>query len=173
MLPLLVFFVLYRFYGMTYAAGGLALATLVILCYNRFVMKRELDKFTMFSAFLAVFMGFITFVTDNHTFIKMKPTIFYSLCAALIIGGLFFDKVFIKSVFGAVLELNSKQWRSFSIHWIGFFTISAVVNEIIWRFYTEASWINFKVIFMPIIMILFIAVQVFRYRRHIVVQKTK
>ncbi|CAK6537683.1 MAG: hypothetical protein IRD7MM_04150 [Candidatus Midichloria mitochondrii] len=172
-IPLAVFFILYKLYGVIYATAGIVVTTLLATIINFLITKRKPNNFALFSTALMVLMGSLTVFTSNSAFIKVKPTILYSLCGLTITGGLLMGKVFIKSLFSAFLFLNDRQWRIFSIQWIAFFLVAAISNEIIWRFFSEETWVNFKVSFMPLFTLLFMFLQIFLYRKHLVIQNDR
>ncbi|CAG7590730.1 MAG: inner membrane-spanning protein YciB [Candidatus Midichloria sp.] len=171
--PLVVFFVLYKFYGVIHATSGIVVTTLLATVINFLITKQRPNNFVLASTALMILMGSLTVFTSNSAFIKVKPTILYSLCGLTITGGLLMRKVFIKSLFSAFLFLNDRQWRVFSIQWVAFFLVAAISNEIIWRFFSEETWVNFKVIFMPLFTLLFMFLQILLYRKHLVIQNDK
>ena len=46
---------------------------------------------------------------------------------------------------GSAINLTEKGWFELSKKWIMFFIFLATLNEIIWRFFSENTWVNFKV----------------------------
>ena len=50
--------------------------------------------------------------------------------------------------------------------WIGFFLAMAVLNEIVWRNFSEATWASFKVFGILPITIIFAMLQVGLIQRH-------
>ena len=169
-IPLVVFFVLYKLYGIIYATGGIVIATLLVLVINFAVTGRKPSGFILFSSALIVIMGAFTVFTEDSVFIKIKPTIFYSLCALIVSAGLVMKKAFIKSLLSSVLLLDEKKWRNLSLQWVIFFLLAAVLNEVVRRCFSEEVWIDFKVIFMPLITLFFTFAQIFVYRKYLVIQ---
>jgi intracellular septation protein len=84
-------------------------------------------------------------VLHDETFIKMKPTIVYSLFAAVLGGGLLFGRSFIAIMFDQMFNLTAAGWRLLTMRWALFFLAMAVLNEIIWRTQTTDFWVAFKV----------------------------
>jgi len=165
--PLLVFFVTYMVLRKGGgAAGGHALdpglmwatilfmgATFVSLAIS-YLLERKIHLLPVISAGIVLVFGGLTLVFNDDRFIKMKPTIIYSLFAAVLLGGLAAKKVFIKHVFGTVFELDERGWRALTLRWGLFFLALAALNEVLWRTLSTDQWVTFKVWgFMAIILV--------------------
>ena len=74
----------------------------------------------------------------------MKPTIVYTLFAAVLGGGLLFGRSFIAIMFDQMFNLTSEGWRLLTIRWMWFFAGMAVLNEIVWRTQSTDFWVSFK-----------------------------
>ena len=55
--------------------------------------------------------GALTLILHDETFIKMKPTIVYTLFAAILGGGLLFGRSFIAIMFDQMFNLTPHGWR--------------------------------------------------------------
>ena len=62
----------------------------------------------LFTAVLVVIFGGLTLYLRNDVFIKMKPTVLYAFFGAVLLGGLVFNRLFIKYVFAQAFELNER-----------------------------------------------------------------
>ena len=51
----------------------------------------------------------------------------------------------LKLLFGEAFNLTEEGWRKLSCAGSLFFVVLAVLNEIVWRNFSEATWVNFKV----------------------------
>ena len=87
----------------------------------------------LFTAILVMVFGGLTLYLKNDVFIKMKPTVLYGFFGAVLLGGLFFNRLFIKYVFAQAFELNEQGWRKLTVRWGLFFLVLAVINETVWR----------------------------------------
>ena len=88
--------------------------------------------------------GTLTLVLHDETFIKMKPTIIYTLFAAILGGGLLFGRSFIAIMFDQMFNLTPQGWRMLTMRWALFFFAMAILNEIIWRTQSTDFWVAFK-----------------------------
>jgi intracellular septation protein len=64
---------------------------------------------------------------------------------ALLLGGLYNGKLFIKYVVGEAVNLPNAAWRVLTLRWGVFFLVVAALNELIWRNVSTDTWVNFKV----------------------------
>jgi intracellular septation protein len=92
-----------------------------------------------------IIFGGLTLYLRNDVFIKMKPTVLYTIFGATLLGGLAFNRLFIKYVFTEAFDLTEKGWRGLTWRWGVFFLILAVLNEAVWRNTSTATWVSFKV----------------------------
>ena len=65
--------------------------------------------------------------------------------APRLLGGLCFNRLFIKYVFAEAFDLTEKGWRRLTWRWGIFFLSLAVLNEAVWRNTSTATWVSFKV----------------------------
>lgn len=148
--PLVVFFVVNGRLGILTATAVFMAATGIALAIS-YAISRTLPVMPMVSgAFVLVFGGLTLYLADE-TFIKLKPTIVNSLFAAILAGGLYFGKLFIKIVLESAVQLTDRGWLILTRCWIGFFIFLALVNEVVWRNFSTDAWVSFKVFgIMPI-----------------------
>jgi intracellular septation protein len=140
-----------------YATAALMIATLVSLAASRLLLKRIPVMPLVTGAFVMVF-GALTIYMQDSTFIKIKPTILNLLFAAILAGGLLFRKPLLKFVLGEVLHMQEEGWRLLSLRWIGFFVFLAIMNEIVWRNFSERAWAGYKSFgVMPLTMLFMMA----------------
>ena len=99
----------------------------------------------MVTAVLVVVFGGLTFWLDDPRFIKIKPTIINLLFAGVLFGGLMMRRPLLKLLLGEAFNLTEEGWRKLSMRWALFFLVLAALNEVVWRNFSEAAWVNFKV----------------------------
>lgn len=155
--PLLVFFLAFGYLGIYVATAAFMVAVLAALAVG-YMRERKLSPMPLFTAVLVVVFGGLTLYFKNETFIKMKPTVLYAFAGVFLLGGLAFNRVYIKYVFAQAFELSEEGWRKLTWRW-GFFALGlALLNEIIWRNFTTAIWVDFKVwAIMPLIFLFALA----------------
>ena len=148
--PLLVFF-LVNFLApvpsaiKVFVATGAFMAAMVAALVFAAVRYRYVSPLLLFSGVMVVVLGGLTIWLHNETFIKVKPTIYYALVAALLGFGLATGRPFLKLVLGSAYPgLDEEGWRKLTRNWAIFFAVMAVVNEAVWRNSTTDFWIAFK-----------------------------
>ncbi|MBC6403251.1 MAG: septation protein IspZ [Hyphomonadaceae bacterium] len=170
--PLLLFFGAFLYFkrenpdqAMVWAAGVLGVAA-ILATGVAWLKHRYLSGILILSTCLVVFFAALTFFTGNKTFLFMKPTIVNLFFASAVFGGVFLGKNIIKVIMGGAFEMSTDKWNVMAIRWGCFFVALAVVNEIVWRNFSEQFWVNFKVFgFLPLTF-LFTLSQVPFIRKH-------
>jgi intracellular septation protein len=109
------------------------------------VMTRKIAKVPLFSAIFVGIFGGLTIWMHDDTFIKVKVTLINVFFGALLLGGLYYGKLFIRYVVGEAVNLPTAAWRVLTLRWGIFFLAVAVLNELIWRNVSTDTWVNFKV----------------------------
>jgi intracellular septation protein len=144
LVPLLIFFAGNAIAGIYWGTGAF-MAAMVIAITIGIVVERKLSPMPLITLVLVLVFGGLTIWLSNDVFIKIKPTILYTMFAAILLGGLAFGRLFIKTVLGQTLRLNDAAWRTLTWRWSAFFLVLAVLNEIVWRNVTTNTWVAFKV----------------------------
>ncbi len=158
--PLLAFF-----FG--YKTGGILEATLYMLVASvigisiTYICERKINTVNLISTALLLTSASLTLFSGNAIFIKMKPTVLYSLFAFIFFVTNFKWKPAVKYVLGGAIKLKEeKNWHSLNLRFMWFFLIMAVTNELVWRNFDENIWVSFKVFGAIPITLLFIMLQI-------------
>ncbi len=142
-----------------YATVALMIATAVSLIASRILLKR-LPVMPLVTGALVLIFGSLTIYLRDPTFIKIKPTILYLLFAAALAGGLLSGKLLLKILLGEAFQIRDEGWRLLTQRWIGFFVALAILNEVVWRNFTESTWVVFKSFGVAPLMMVFMAAQI-------------
>ena len=163
--PLLAFFITYAKAGIYWATGVLMVATIIALIASRVLLGR-FSVAPAVTAVLVVIFGGLTFLLDDPSFIKMKPTIINLLFAGILGFGIFTGRPLLKMFMGEALQLTDQGWQKMTVRWAIFFIAMAVLNEIVWRNFSEAAWVNFKVFGILPLTLVFAMAQIGLIKRH-------
>jgi intracellular septation protein len=163
--PLIAFFIAYGRAGIFWATGVLMLATIAALVASWRLLGR-VTAVPMLTAILVVVFGGLTFYLDDPSFIKLKPTIINLLFAGVLVVGLATGRPLLKILLGEAFQLTEAGWRKLTVRWAWFFFGLAVLNEIVWRNFSEGAWVNFKVFGIVPLTILFAMAQIPLIKRH-------
>ena len=142
--PLLIFFFANSQYGIMFATGAFMVATTISLAIT-YTVEQRLAPMPLVTGVLVMVFGGLTLYLDDELFIKLKPTIVNMIFATVLIAGLSFGRLFIKLLFGEVIQLPDHAWRTLTIRWAAFFIFLAVLNEVVWRMFSTDFWVAFKV----------------------------
>ncbi len=143
--PLVVFF------GVNYLTGDIIQATIAFmvaitaaLLFSK-LKYRHISPLLWFSGFMVLVLGSITVWLNDETFIKIKPTIYYTIVAALLLFGMKTGRNLLKLVLGTAYPgLSEEGWRVLTRNWALFFLAMAAINEFVWRTTSTDFWIGFK-----------------------------
>lgn len=163
--PLIVFFLTYAKTNIYWATGVLMAATVASLIASR-VLFGHVSPMPIVTAVVVCIFGGLTFWLNDPSFIKMKPTIVNLLFAAVLGAGLATGRPFLKILFGEAFRLTEAGWRQLTLRWVSFFIAVAILNEIVWRNFSEAAWVNFKVFGILPLTMAFAVAQVGLLKRH-------
>ena len=179
--PLITFFLAYYYYpnssnltGEDLSVEKIIFATkvfvpiLLIASILSYLILRTISKMSIITALLVIFFGGLTIWLRDPTFIKMKPTIIYLSFAIILIIGLMRGRSLLQSLMGSTLALEERGWVVLTKRIIIFFISLAVLNELVWRYFGQDQWVNFKTFGMPILSLLFFAFQYRLFQKYLV-----
>lgn len=145
-------------------------ATAVSLIVSKIVFKR-LPIMPFVSGVVVLVFGGLGIYLQDETFIKMKPTIVNTLFGVVLLGGLAFGTSLLGYVFNAAFQLDAEGWKKLTLRWGVFFLFLAVLNEVVWRNFSDDAWVSFKVWGTMPITILFTLAQMPLIMKHTVEDK--
>ena len=179
--PLVTFFLAYYYFpnsnnliGEELSVEKIIFATkvfvpiLLFASFLSYVILRTISKMSLITALLVIFFGALTIWFRDPTFIKMKPTIIYLSFASILIIGLMRNKSLLQSLMGSTLALEERGWIILTKRIIIFFISLAFLNELVWRYFGQDQWVNFKTFGMPILSLLFFALQYRLFQKHLI-----
>ncbi|ATO58034.1 septation protein A [Bartonella sp. 1-1C] len=128
-----------------FPATALFMIAITLALSLSWFLTRVIPIIPLISGIFILVFGFLTLWLHDDTFIKMKPTIINGLFSFILFGGLFFKKPLLRYVFDSGLKIDESGWNKLTYNWAYFFIFLAVLNEIIWRNFSDNFWTNFKV----------------------------
>lgn len=163
--PVAVFFLINTRAGIYWGTGAFMVATLAALIVSRVAFGR-VPIMPLVSGFFVLVFGGLTLWLHDATFIKIKPTIVNLIFASALLGGLMFGVSLIKYVFESAMQLTDAGWRVLTLRWGCFFVVLAILNEIVWRNFSESFWLSFKVWGVMPLTLVFAVAQIGVISRH-------
>jgi intracellular septation protein len=152
--PVIVFFVVYRFYGI-YAATAAIIVTMAVQIAYQWLRYRKVNRMFLVSGILVAVFGGITLVLRNPIFVQWKPTVVNWLFAAVFLGSQFVgQKTLIERIMGHAVELPGSLWRQLNLMWVvAFFALGAANLYVVYHF-SEKTWVDFKLFGMTGLLLL-------------------
>ena len=142
-MPLAGFFVGFELYGL-FAAAMISLVLGVMVMGMNWIKTGRLARFALFSLIMSAGLTFAALYFNAAIFIKIQPTIFNGLFAAVLLGGLLVRRAVMREFFSTQFQLTLPTWFLLSRRWGLFFLCLAVANELVWRNASDAEWVAFK-----------------------------
>jgi intracellular septation protein len=163
--PLLVFFVANAHWNVFVGTAAFMAAVVVALVVS-YSLTRSVPMMAVLSTVVVIVFGGLTLILHDAMFIKLKPTIIYTLFGSILLAGLAVGRPLLTVVFHEVFELTPEGWRKLTIRWALFFLAMAVLNEIVWRTQSTDFWVTFKAFGVLPLTALFAALQYPLVTRH-------
>lgn len=176
--PVIAFFLAFgRLKEMTVTIGGTAyggfiLATaifvpLLVLCtLILWGLTGRLSPMQIATLVLVVVFGGLSVWFNDERFFKMKPTIIYAIFAGILGFGLMRGKSYLALVMEGAMPLTAEGWMILTRRLMVFFAGLAVANEVIWRSFSDQTWVNFKTFGLPAALFAFFMAQSGLLKRH-------
>ncbi|WP_394754486.1 septation protein A [Crenothrix sp.] len=163
--PVLLFFAAYKFYDIYVATMVMIVATMIQVAID-LVLRRKVETMRWITLALVVVMGGATIYLHDEQYLKWKLSIIEWLFGLAFLGSQFIgEKPFVERMMSGSLTLPPVIWKRLNLLWAAFFTAVGFINLYVMHHYSTDDWVNFKTFGVPILMLVFIALQmVFLYK---------
>ncbi len=126
----------------------------------------RLAMMQVLTLFLIVVFGGLTVWFNDGDFIKMKPTMIYLIFGGLLGIGLLRGRSYLALVLDEVMPLTHEGWMALTRRLTAFFFVLAGLNELIWRNFSEETWVYFKTFGLTVAVFVFFLSQSGLLARH-------
>ncbi len=126
-LPIILFFFVYKSYGLNIAIIAMTLATVLQILYTRW-QTGTYEKMQVVTLGLLILFGGLTIYINDPAFIMWKVTVLYVVFAGVLLASLIFKKPLLERLMGSKLELPRKVWNNITILWGTGFMVIAGIN---------------------------------------------
>ncbi|SMX43329.1 inner membrane-spanning protein YciB [Actibacterium lipolyticum] len=181
--PIVAFFVAYvKLKGQTFTIGGtdydgfilVTAGFIPLILLSTFLMWKlsgHISKMQIVTAVLVVVFGGLTVWLNDDRFIKMKPTMIYTLFAGILGFGLLRGESYLKYVMEGMMPLQHEGWLILTRRLMFFFALLAILNEVIWRTMSTDAWVNFKTFGLTVAIFVFFMTQNGLFQKYAIEEK--
>lgn len=184
--PIAVFFLAYRMAPVPEGLGTaerqleqilfstmVFIPTILISLAVSWFLTRKLPRMAVITAVVVVIFGGLTLILRDDTFVKMKPTILYTLFAGILGFGLLRGQSYLRYLMEELIPLQDEGWMKFTVRFVIFYLLLAILNEIVWRVWGTDVWVNFRTFILPAANFAFIMAQVPLFQRYAIPEAEK
>lgn len=125
-------------------ATGVFMAAVAAAIGWTLMKGRKLPPMLIITGTVVMVFGGLTLFLQDKTFAFIKPTIINLLFAGTILGSLAIGRNIWKTAFEHAFSMPDHAWKIFALRWAGFYVVLAILNEVIWRNFSEQFWANSK-----------------------------
>ncbi len=125
-------------------ATGVFMAAVAAAIGWTLMKGRKLPPMLIITGTVVMVFGGLTLFLQDKTFAFIKPTIINLLFATTILGSLAIGRNIWKTAFEHAFTMPDHAWKIFALRWAAFYVVLAIVNEVIWRNFSEQVWANSK-----------------------------
>lgn len=174
-LPLLIFFTVFKFYDIYIATVATIIASFIQVGVF-WLRHRRFEAMHVTTLVVILIFGGLTIALQDEVFIKWKPSIVNWVFTIAIFGYMLFaKKSALEYVMGGKISLPPPLWRKLNIAWAVFFFLIGALNLYVAFFYNldadaeirTHTWVNFKVFGMTGLTLVFVVLQVPFLAKHI------
>lgn len=171
-LPILLFFLAYKWKGIFVATTVIIIATLIQVGIQ-WIRTRTVKPMHLITAVLVLVFGGITLLLGDEEWIKWKVTVVNWLLAAILLASAFIGtrKTAIERLLGTEMELPAIVWHRLNAIWIGYFVIFGAANLYVMYNFNTDTWVDFKLYGWLGFTFIFVVVQVVYLARHLTVEE--
>lgn len=171
--PIVLFFVGYKLYDI-YVATAVVIVATILQVITYWIVYRKVETLQWITLGLILVMGGATLYLQNEQFIKWKLTIIEWLFGGAFLTSQFVgEKTFIERMMGGNLELPAQIWKRLNLSWSLFFISIGFLNLYVMSNYSTDDWVSFKTFGVPVLMVVFIGVQMLFLYKHVPSTETK
>ena len=162
--PLVVFFVIFKLFGIYWATASLMVTCTLVLLVHRWTAG-SFKTAHLITVAVVLALGAATLLLHDKRFIQWKPTVLLALTAVAFLGSMVIGRQplarrLLENAFKEPLDISNRAWLLINVLWVGWFALLAAANIYVAHNFAESTWVNFKVFGISAAMLLFMIPQV-------------
>ncbi len=140
LLPVILFFIAYKVYGIYPAIVVIMVATGIQVGVS-WIRHRKVEKMHLITLVLVVVLGGATLLLQDKAFFMWKPSVVNWLFALAFLGSHFVGqrKTLVERMMSQAIEAPAQVWTRLNISWILFFVLMGLANLYVANFFFEAN----------------------------------
>lgn len=159
--PIVLFFVAYKVFDIYVATGVAIAATIFQVSYLKWAGKK-VQTMMWISLGTILIAGGAAIIFKNEMFIKVKPTILFSIGAiAIAVTQFVFKKNPVAVMFNDQIQAPDAVWKKLSIAWISFLLFISALNLYFAYYQSTDNWAYFHTFGSLALLAIFIVGQMF------------
>lgn len=132
------------------------------------ILTGAISRMQVFTAFMVIFFGGLTWYFNDESFFKAKTSIVYGLFAVILGIGLMRGRSYLEWIMGEFLPMKTEGWMILTKRLALLFLALAAANEVIWRTQSEEVWVWLESLAFPAVMFVFLMAQVTALQRFLI-----
>lgn len=171
-LPVLLFFIAFKLYGIYVATQVGILATFLQVMLTR-LWKKKWDRMQVVTLISFLLFGGMTLYFHDPIFVKWKPTVVFWIFASIIFfTHLFSEKPAMQRLMEKAIKQNGAEvpmfiWKRLNLLWAVFFLCLGTINLYVAYNLSNDAWVNFKFYGITSALIIFSIFQAYYLMRNI------
>ena len=126
--PIVLFFIVYKYYGLYAAIYAMIASTFVQIMYSRVTTGKFVTSQVLTFALLVVFGG-ISIILRDPAFVMWKVSVLYVIFSLVLIGSNYVgSKTLLERMMGKELQLPRNTWVNLTWSWSLGFIVIAIIN---------------------------------------------
>ena len=140
LLPVILFFIAYKLYGIYPAIAVIMVATAAQVGYS-WLKHRKVEKMHLITLVLVLVLGGITLVLHDKVFFMWKPTVVNWLFAVAFLGSQFVGtrKTLVERMMSHAIPAPPVVWLRLNLGWVVFFVLMGLANLYVANFFFDAN----------------------------------
>ena len=156
--PVIIFFIIMQVTDI-FVATGVLMVLMTLAAGTAWAIEGRVSGLILFGLVTVLAFGTLTLVLHDEEFIKIRPSIYFTTLAGVLLVGLAIGRLFLQSLFEYAFKIDAIGWRKLTWRMAGFFLTLAVANYLVSQYFSLDTWATYKVFGVPVLMVVFMMAQ--------------
>ena len=156
--PVVVFFITLLLTN-PFTATAVLMVLMSISAAIAYSIEGRVSALILFGLVTVLAFGGLTLILQDEAFIKIRPSIYFTTLASVLLIGLWFGRIFMKAVFEYAFKIDDAGWRKLTLRMGLFLLVLAVANYFVASTFSIETWGAYKLFAVPVLMMAFMMAQ--------------